>query len=277
MKKCIFALVAISVIVLLVGIAACSVSQPTTTPPPPSTGKTVSDENVSALPKSSGITPTTDTKMVVIGGLLPELPEVDWLSMTPGSQLWTLYNGAWTKGYAALYAGDWTYLLLYNDHNQWISIYEVDPDGWEDWNPLGHQKAGYYYHQFDAEKVGWNRIYADGSSTGESNSVWIYVWPSTPPQPALTVTAWMGSSYYTIYPPTNVVYTYYTVNKPCYVRSTYLKQGGGMARCGPRYVSAGTHTDTGTIGYPRGMRTVVVDAWTSSGEYAYDVTSYNVG
>ena len=274
MKKRIFALVAISVIVLLVGIAVCSVPQPTTTPPPPSTGKTVSDENVSALPKSSGITPTTDTKMVVIGG---QLPEVDWLSMTPGSQLWTLYNGAWTKDYAALDAGDWTYLLLYNDHNQWISIYEVEPEGWKDWNPLGHRKAGYYYHQFDAEKVGWNRIYADGSSTGESNSVWIYVWPSTPPQPALTVTAWMGSSYYTVYPPSNVVCTYYIVNKPCYVRSTYLKQGGGMACYGPRYVSTGTHTDTGTIGYPRGMRTVVVDAWTSSGEYAYDVTAYNVG
>jgi hypothetical protein len=50
-----------------------------------------------------------------------------------------------------------------------------------------------------------------------------------------------------------------------------------MARYGPHYVSTGTHTDTGTIGYPRGMRTVVVDAWTRSGEYAYDVTSYNVG
>ena len=89
MKKRIFALVAISVIVLLVGIAACSVSQPTTTPPPPSTWKTVSGENVSALPKIAGITSTTDTKMVVIGG---QLPEVDWLDMTPGSQLWTLYN-----------------------------------------------------------------------------------------------------------------------------------------------------------------------------------------
>ena len=273
MKKRIIALVAISVIVLLVGIAVCS-AQPTTDPPPASTGKTDTGGNVSELPKRTGIAPTTGDKMVVIGG---PPPEVDWLAMTPGSQLWTLYNGAWTKGNAALYAGDWTYLLLYNDRNQWISIYEVDPSGWKDWNPLGHQKAGYYYHQFTAEDVGWNRIYADGSSTGQSNSVWIYVWSRTPPQPALTVNAWMGSSYYTIYPPSNVVYTYYTVNKPCYVRSTYLKQGSGMARCGPRYVSAGTHTDIGTIGYPRGMRTVVVDAWTGSGEYAYDITSYNVG
>jgi len=272
MKKRIFALVAISVIVL-VGIAVCSASPHPTDPPPASTGKTVSGGDVSTLPKSAGITPTSTSKMVLIGS---PPPEVDWLDLTLGSQLWTLYNGVWTQGSAALYAGDWTYLLLYNDHNQWISIYEVDPSGWKDWNPLGHQKAGYYYHQFTAEDVGWNRICADGTSTGQSNSVWIYVWPRTLPQPPLTVNAWMGSSYYTIYPP-STVYTYYTVSKPCCARSTYLKQGGGMARYGPRTVSAGTHTDTGTIGYPRGMRTVVVDAWTSSGEYAYDITSYNVG
>ena len=277
MKKDIFALgrisVLIAVIVVLVGIAACSALAPSTDIPPPSTGETATGENVSALPKSTGITPTTSTKMVVIGG---QLPEVDWLDMTPGSRLWTLYNGAWTMGNAALYAGDWTYLLLYNDRNQWISIYEIDPKGWKDWNPLGHQSAGYYYHQFKAEDVGWNHIYADGTSTGQSNTVWIYVWPTTPPEQPLTVNAWEGSSYYTLYPP-STVYTYYTVNKPCYVRATYLKQGGGMARYGPRYVSAGTHTDTGTIGPPTGMRTVVVDAWTRSGEYAYDITSYNVG
>jgi len=275
MKKRIFAFVAISVIVL-VGIAVCSAAEHPADKPPASTGQTVSGVDVSTLPKSSGMTPTSTSRMVLIGSPPPQ--EVDWLDMSLGIQLWTLYNGVWTQGSAALYAGDWTYLLLYNDRNQWISIYEVEPSGWKDWNPLGHQKAGYYYHQFDAEDEGWYRVYAEGSSTeGLSNSVWIYVWPKTPPQPPLTVNAWMGASYYTVYPPNNLVYTYYTVSKPCTARVTYLKQGGSMARYGPRTVSAGTHTTTGTVGQPIGMRTVVVDAWTSSGEYAYDTTSYNVG
>ena len=142
---------------------------PPSTTPQPSTGKTHTGEDLSSIPAQSGMIPATEQKVEEIGG-------------TPsggvtGIKLWVLYNGAWTKDPAAIYYGEWTYMLIYLDHNQWISIYEVDPGGWKDWNPLGHQKVGYYYHQFDAKKVGWNRIYADGSSTGESNSVWIYVWP----------------------------------------------------------------------------------------------------
>ncbi|RCV64314.1 hypothetical protein C5S53_09360 [Methanophagales archaeon] len=273
MKKRIIAFVAIAVI-MLVGIAVCSTVEQPADKPAASTGKTASGVDVSILPKSPGMTPTSASKIVLIGSPPPQA--VDWLDMSLGSQLWTLYNGVWTQGSAAIYVGDWTYLLLYNDHNQWISIYEVEPSGWKDWNPLGHQKAGYYYHQFDAEKLGWYRVYAHGSSTGDSNTVWIYVWPKTQPQPPLTVNAWMGSSYYTIYPP-SIEYTYYSVSKPCTARVTYLKQGGSMARYGPRAINAGTHTASGTVGQPIGMRTVVVDAWTSSGEYAYDITSYNVG
>jgi hypothetical protein len=85
--------------------------------------------------------------------------------------------------------------------------------------------------------------------------------------------AWPSSYSYYIGSPTCI---YFTVNKPCYARVTYLKQNSDIVWSGPTYVRAGTHIDTGTIGYPRGMRTVVVDAWTSSGEYDSAVTSYNV-
>ena len=95
-----------------------------------------------------------------------------------------------------------------------------------------------------------------------------------PTPPTFTVTAWPSSTYYYIGSP---VYIYYTVNKPCYARVTHLIQNSNIFWAGPRYVWAGTHTYSGTIWSPRGMRTVVVDAWTSSGEYAYAVTSYNVG
>jgi len=96
--------------------------------------------------------------------------------------------------------------------------------------------------------------------------------PTTPP--TFTVTAWPSSTYYYI---GSQVYIYYAVNKPCYARVTHLIQNSNIFWGGPRYVCAGTHTYSGTIWWPRGMRTVVVDAWTSSGEYAYAVTSYNVG
>ena len=95
-----------------------------------------------------------------------------------------------------------------------------------------------------------------------------------PTPPSFTVTAWPSSTYYYIGSP---VYIYYAVNKPCYARVTHLIQNSNIFWGGPRYVWAGTHTYSGTIWWPRGMRTVVVDAWTSSGEYAYAVTSYNVG
>ena len=95
-----------------------------------------------------------------------------------------------------------------------------------------------------------------------------------PTPPTFTVTAWPSSTYYYIGSP---VYIYYAVNKPCYARVTHLIQNSNIFWGGPRYVWAGTHTYSGTIWWPRGMRTVVVDAWTSSGEYAYAVTSYNVG
>jgi hypothetical protein len=251
---------------------------PTSTPlegqpltiPDPSSGKTYTGEDISGLPAPSGISPITGDKASTIGGPIPAVTGIR------GSQMWILYNGVWTKNHAALYYGDWTYMLLYNDQGQWISTKETYPSGGVDTRNWGYLNQGYHYYRFIGDSVGWHKIVAVGSATGQSNVIWVYVWPTVPtptPSPTFTVNAWAGSSYYYIGSSSSI---YYSVSKPCQARVTYLKQGGNVVIRGPYYVGAGTHTDTGTIGYPKGMRTVVVDAWTSSGEYAYDVTSYNV-
>ncbi|NAT10232.1 hypothetical protein C4E22_01535 [ANME-1 cluster archaeon AG-394-G06] len=222
------------------------------------------------------------------------------IKMISGSQLWVLYNGAWTKNSAAIYYWDRTYILLDNDQGQWISTEETYPSAWVDTRNWGYLNPGYKYFTFQGDAVGWHKIVAKGSVTGSSNVIWIYVWPTTPwptptptwpPWPTPTPTwppwptptpwpttftvsaAWPSSYTYYIGSPTCI---YFTVNKPCYARVTYIKQNSNIVWSGPSYVSAGTHTDTGTIGWPKGKRTVVVDAWTSSGEYDSKVTWYNV-
>ena len=167
-------------------------------------------------------------------------------------------------------------MLLYNDQYQWISTEETYPSGWVDKKDWGWRNSGYHYFRFIGDTVGWHRIIAVGSRTGQSNVIWVYVWPRGPtptPPSTFTVDAWTGSSHYN---PGDTTRIYYTVNQPCTARVTYLKQNSNVVVRGPWYVSAGTHVDTGIAGGP-GRRTVVVDAWTSSGQYAYDVTSYTVG
>ena len=256
------------------------------TPPTASTGQTAIGDSVSKLPAPSGMASISEGEVAKIGGAPAKL------KMISGSQLWVLYNGAWRQSSAAIYYWDRTYILLDNDQGQWISTEETYPSGGVDSKNWGYLNSGYRYYTFIGDAVGWHKIVAKGSATGSSNVIWIYVWPTTPwptptptpwpPWPTPTPTwpttftvsaAWPSSYTYYIGSPT---YIYYTVNKPCYARVTYLKQSGNIVWSGPTYVWAGTHTDTGTIGYPKGMRTVIVDAWTTSGEYDYAVTSYNV-
>ncbi|NQE52173.1 hypothetical protein C5S29_01170 [ANME-1 cluster archaeon GoMg3.2] len=244
------------------------------TPPKPSTGETASGEDISGLPASSGMTSIAEGEVTEIGGAPAKMKVIS------GSQLWVLYNGAWTTGNAALYAGDRTSLLLYNDQGQGISTEETYPNGWVEKINWGYLNPEYHYFTYYDDAVGWHKIVAKGSVTGQSNVIWIYVWPTGPTPPTPTPTpftvsaAWPSSTYYTIGSSTCI---YFTVNKPCYARVTYIKENSNIVWSGPSYVSAGTHTDTGTIGHPKGMRVVVVDAWTSSGEHDSAVTSYNVG
>ena len=270
--------------------------QPSTIPQP-STGKTASGGDVSKSPASSGMTSISEEEVARIGGAPRKI------KMISGSQLWVLYNGVWTKNSAAIYYGAWTDILLYNDQGQWISTEETYPSGWIDTRNWGYMNPGYTKFSFRGDAVGWHNVVAKGSVTGSSNVIWIYVWPTTPwptptptwppwptptptwpPWPTPTPTwpppttftvsaAWPSSYTYYIGSP---VYIYFTVNKPCWARVTYIKQNSNIVWSGPTYVSAGTHTDAGTIGWPKGRRTVVVDAWTSSGEYDSKVTWYNV-
>jgi parallel beta-helix repeat protein len=142
----------------------------TSTTPQPSTGKTHTGEDLSSIPVQAGMVSATEQKVEEIGG-------------TPSGgvteiQLWALYNGAWTKDPAALYYGEWTYMLLYLDQGQEISTEETYPNEWvstKDWEYLS---SGYHYHQWFADAVGWHKIVADdGSATGQSNEISLYVWP----------------------------------------------------------------------------------------------------
>ena len=282
--------------------------QPSTIPKA-STGKTSIGESVSKLPAPSGMTlitgeaALTEDEVAKIGGAPRKI------TMMLGSQLWVLYNGAWTQNSAAIYNWDWTYIRLYNDQGQWISTEETYPNGWVDKRPWGYLNPGYKYFTFRGDAVGWHKVVAVGSATGQSNGIWVYVWPTTPwptptptwpPWPTPTPTwppwptptpTWPPWPTPTPWPTTFTVsaawpssYTYYewspsciyfTVNKPCWARVTYIKPGGNIAVSGPSYVSADTHRDKGIVS-PKGKRTVVVDAWTSNGEYDSAVTWFNV-
>ena len=186
--------------------------------------------------------------------------------------LWILYNGRWVDTPAAVNSGGWTRMLLDNDQTQYIWSCEKYPDGHVVWKRWGYQYPGYRNFWFYGDAVGWHEIAMWGSNSGWSNVIYVYVWGTSPGR--FTVNAWSGYSHYNIGSTASI---YYSVNKPCYTRVTYLKQNSNVVVRPTRYVSTGTHVDTGTIGYPKGRRTVVVDAWTSGGQYAYDVTSYTVG
>ncbi|RCV64295.1 3',5'-cyclic AMP phosphodiesterase CpdA/Serine protease, subtilase family [Methanophagales archaeon] len=90
-----------------------------------------------------------------------------------------------------------------------------------------------------------------------------------------TITAWPSSSYYHIGSQPCI---YFYVSKPCWARVIYIKQNSTSVRSEPTYVSAGTHKDIGpVVGYPKGKRSVIVDGWTGSGEYASTTADYFVG
>lgn len=239
-----------------------SVQSPSTAP--------LAQEPLLGTPPPTEMTPATGEEVTGIGGT-PTTPSDEFQLIVSGPRLWILYNGRWTMNSAAIYQGDWTYMLLENDQYQWISTEETYPSGWVDKKDWGWRNSGYHYFRFIGDTVGWHRIIAVGSTTGQSNVIWVYVWPPGPT--TFTVNAWAGSSHYNIGSTSQI---YYSVNKPCTARVTYLKQNSNVVVSGPSYVSAGTHVDTGTVGYPTGRRTVVVDTWTTGGEYAYDVTSYTV-
>ena len=151
------------------------------TPPQPSTGKTSTGGDVSKLPAPSGMASIAEEEVTKIGGAPAKI------TMISGSQLWVLYNGVWTKNPAAIYYGAQTYILLYNDQGQGISTEETYPSGRVGKIYWGYLNPGYKYFTFIGDAVGWHRIVAKGSVTGQSNVIWIYVWPTTPwPTPTPT-------------------------------------------------------------------------------------------
>ena len=177
-------------------------------------------------PPAPGMTHDPTGEIVTGIGGTPKTPPA--LAIVSGPRLWIRYNGRWTMNSAAIYQGDWTYMLLYNDQYQWISTEETYPSGWVDKKDWGWRNSGYHYFRFIGDTVGWHRIIAVGSRTGQSNVIWVYVWPRGPtptPPSTFTVDAWAGSSHYH---PGDTSRIYYTVSHPCTARVTYLKQNSNV-------------------------------------------------
>jgi hypothetical protein len=68
-------------------------------------------------------------------------------------------------------------MLLYLDQGQMILMEETNSTGYVTTKDLGYLSPGYHYYRWIADAVGWHKIVADGSITGQSNEIFIYVRP----------------------------------------------------------------------------------------------------
>jgi hypothetical protein len=93
---------------------------------------------------------------------------------------WVLYNGAWSRGPAAIYHGQRTNCVVSNGQSQNIWSYEKYPGGYEVWKYWGYWHSGNYNTWFSGDANGWHLIAIYGDISGWSNPIWISVVPSSP-------------------------------------------------------------------------------------------------
>jgi len=89
---------------------------------------------------------------------------------------WIYYNGMWSYGPAAMYYGQRTNTIIYNDRPQYIWSYEVYPRGYVSWHYWGYWYPGYHHAWFGGDAKGWHQIAIYGGHSGWSNLIWVYVW-----------------------------------------------------------------------------------------------------
>ncbi|HII07733.1 MAG TPA: hypothetical protein HA349_10590 [Methanotrichaceae archaeon] len=93
---------------------------------------------------------------------------------------WVLYNGAWSRGPAAIFHGQRTNCVVSNGQSQNIWSYEKYPGGYEVWKYWGYWHSGNYNTWFSGDANGWHLIAIYGDASGWSNPIWISVVPSSP-------------------------------------------------------------------------------------------------
>jgi hypothetical protein len=96
-------------------------------------------------------------------------------AMLSNLQLWVWYNGAWTTGPAAVRYWRSSSTVTHTDRSQYIWSWELYPNGRQVWKGWGYRWAGYIHGFFTGDMRGWHQLAMWGSSSGWSNSVWIYV------------------------------------------------------------------------------------------------------
>jgi hypothetical protein len=129
-----------------------------------SQGETLTESEVKCLPGSSSL--VTDTK--------------GYFSATGYGygrlRHWIYYNGMWSFGPAAIFYGQQTNTIIYNDISQSIWSYEKYPNGYDKWQYWGYWSPGYHHAWFYGDTRGWHLIAVWGNRSGWSNAIWIYVW-----------------------------------------------------------------------------------------------------
>lgn len=107
---------------------------------------------------------------------LPGGSAISSYSYYSGIRQWIYYGGWWSYGPAALYYGQQTNTIIYNDQSQNIWSYERYPSGYDVWQYWGYWYPGYNHAWFGADAKGWHQIAIWGDRAGWSNAIWVYVW-----------------------------------------------------------------------------------------------------
>jgi hypothetical protein len=166
------------------GLNAGSDAAPTTTKPdagsaPSTTFAASTGATASNLGQGE---PITESQMMSVGSLEGETSGLVGATGTSvgatgygGISYWALYNGAWSRGPAAIYHGQRTNCVVSNSQGQNIWSYEKYPGGYEVWKYWGFWRSGNYNTWFSGDANGWHLIAIYGDSSGWSNPIWIDV------------------------------------------------------------------------------------------------------
>ena len=212
-----------------------------------------------------------------------QLPKGAVLAIVPaGPHIYVWYNGMWVDTPAAICLGGWTDVIIWNDRDQYLWLWEGYPDGTNRWYNLGYRRGSTWIRVwFQGDVAGWHRVAVWGSRSGWSNIVYIYVamcgWTPRPhPRPplpgpgggGLSINVWTDRSYYHV---GDTITIYYSVNMRCFARLTI--SGPALYVSRTFTLSPGTYTYTGRA-YRPGWRTVTFEAWTNGQHLSRSISYY---
>ncbi len=123
---------------------------------------------------------------------------------------------------------------------------------------MGPKRSNWKYTRwFNSDSPGVHTVwYTIGGQ--KSNKVTFIVEERTPPQPPGKCSVWADKAEYGV--GETVTISYY-VSRPCTIKLTILKPDNTRTTFGPKWVSAGTHSELVEAYTPRGQRQVILETW----------------